>query len=131
MGDQLSDPAKSILEEISAIVADIDNDPEGEKKRAILSKTDSEVVYGTRLLVRKVSDLRHQMDFPANSTIAVTKFLKPTVILKKVTRYLIILSEKACLNPGGEICYGNYTITHDEIEVDPGAIIIFITPTQG
>lgn len=64
MGDQLSDPAKSILEEISAIVADIDNDPESEEKKAILSKTDSEVVYGTRLLLRKVSDLRRQMGFP-------------------------------------------------------------------
>lgn len=65
-----------------------------------------------------------------NSTITVTKFLKPTVILKKVTRYVVVLSEKAVLNPGGEICYGHYTITRDEIEIDPDAIIIFITPKQ-
>lgn len=70
-----------------------------------------------------------------------TKFLKPTVVLnpkihlngvpRKVTRYLIVLSEKALLNPGGELCYGHYTVTSEEVEVDPGAIIIFITPKQG
>ncbi|OJJ66311.1 hypothetical protein ASPBRDRAFT_424913 [Aspergillus brasiliensis CBS 101740] len=135
MSHQLCDSAKSTLEEISAIIASIDNNPASEEQKAILSRTDGEVVYGTRLLVRKVSDLMRQMSFPQNSTITVTKFLKPSVILneeiRKVTRYLIVLSEKALLNPGGEICYGHYIITHEEVEVDPGAIIIFITPKQG
>lgn len=64
MSHQLHDSAKSILDEISAIIADIDNDTRSEENKAILSRTDSEVVYGTRLLVRKVSDLMHQMSFP-------------------------------------------------------------------
>lgn len=64
MSHELSDSAKDILEDISAIIADIDNDPDNVKKGAILSKTDGEVSYGTRLLVRKVSDLIYQMSFP-------------------------------------------------------------------
>ncbi|KAE8353377.1 hypothetical protein BDV28DRAFT_133218 [Aspergillus coremiiformis] len=130
MSQKLSPDAEAIRQKIKATVLEMNDHGSSTRTKeelSILGTTESDITYGGTLLRRQVSDLVGKMNIAEDYILTVTHFLKPTTITRPSKRYVIALSDKVTITPGGKLEEGSYTIRQDEFDISPGASVVFVT----